>query len=262
MTFFVFLKFVANLALPPASLAAGVVVWFLCALVRWRRLGLLVLGLAIAQTVLLSLQPVSDALVRHLEDRARQIVAGAPSCCYEAIVVLGGAVVPAAPPVHMDPDLTEVADRVWLGARLFHAGAAPKIIVSGGSFNEQQGGPATSEAEAMRVFLRALGVPDAAIVSESGSLNTIENIRNVREMVGKGRVAIVTSAFHIPRTAALASRAGLDFAMFGSDWQTGVEQRAPWENWLPTISALAWSNTALRELMALTFDRRGRSLGP
>lgn len=262
MTLFVLLKFAISLVLPPASLAAGVVVWLLCALLRWRRLGRLALGLAVAQTILLSLQPVSDILLRQLEDRARRIVEGTPSCCYEAIVVLGGAVVPAAPPLHMDPDLTEVADRVWLGARLFHAGAAPKIIVSGGSFNQQQGGPATSEAEAMRVFLRALGVPDAAIVSESRSLNTIENIRNVREMVGKGRVAIVTSAFHIPRTAELASRAGLDFGMFGTDWQTGVHQHAPWENWLPTVAALAWSNTALRELVALTFDRRGRNLRP
>ncbi len=262
MTLYILLKFAASLILPPASLGAALVAWVVFRLVRWKRAAATILGLAVVQTVVLSLPPVTDALLRSLEDRARALTVGSPPCCYDAIVVLGGSIVPAAPPERMEPDLTEVADRVWLGARLYHAGAAPRIIVSGGSFLEQQGQPATSEAEAMRVVLRAFGVPDSAIVSEGKSLNTIENIRNVREMVGRERVAIVTSAFHVPRTAALARRAGLNFSMFASDWQTAVKLQSPWDGWLPTVAALAWSSTALREFIALTFDRRGDSLAP
>lgn len=81
--------------------------------------------------------------------------------------------------------------------------------------------PATTEAEAMRRFLLDLGVPAEAIVSESKSKNTLETIRNVRQMVGQARWA------------------------------------PPRENWAPSIAAMAWSTVGLREHVALRLDRRG-----
>jgi hypothetical protein len=50
----------------------------------------------------------------------------------------------------------------------------------------------------MRAFLVDLDVPSDAIVSESAALNTIENIPNVRALVGESRVALVTWAFTCP----------------------------------------------------------------
>lgn len=262
MSTFILLKTIALLILPPASLAVGAVLWLLLTLIGWRRLARFALGLAVVQNVVLSFPPVTDALVETLEARTRRIVTASPACCYDAIVVLGGAIAPAAPPQLMEPDLTEAADRVWQAARFYHAGVAPTVIVSGGSLNNQQGGPATSEAEAMRRFLLDLGVPDKAIVSEGQSLNTIENIRNVRAVVKGGRVLIITSAFHVPRVAELSQRAKLDAAFYGTDWWRPEELRATWENWIPDIGSIGWSGRALRELVALTFDRRGASLGP
>lgn len=141
MTSYIFLKIVALLALPPASLAVGAILWLLLTLVGWRRLARIALGLAIVQNLVLSFPPVTNALLETLEARTRRIVTERPTCCYDAIVALGGAVAPAAPPLIMEPDLTEAADRVWQAARFYHAGVAPTIIVSGGSFNNQQGGP-------------------------------------------------------------------------------------------------------------------------
>ena len=160
--------------------------------------------MAIAQTLVMSFPPVADALLEPLQDKARAAAAQAPACCYDAIVVLGGGMTPAAPPFLMEPDLSDGADRIWYAAQLYHRGVARRIIVSGGSFVEQRGGPATSEAEAMRRFLIDLGVPSEAIVSEGNSLNTLENIRNVRRMVGDARVALITSAFHMPRALKIA----------------------------------------------------------
>lgn len=262
MSTFIFLKTIVLLSLPPASLAVGVVLWLLLTLIGWRRLAHITLGLAIAQNIVMSFPPVTDALVESLEARTRRIVTASPACCYDAIVVLGGAVAPAAPPQLMEPDLTEAADRVWQAARFYHAGVAPTVIVSGGSLNNQQGGPATSEAEAMRRFLIDLGVPDKAIVSEGQSLNTIENIHNVRAIVKDGRVLIITSAFHVPRVAELSQRAKLDAAFYGTDWGRPEELRATWENWIPDVGSMAWSGRALRELVALAFDRRGARLEP
>jgi len=258
---YVFLKVLVQLIMPPASLAVAVLLWLALRVAGLRRLSAVVLGLAIVQTIVMSLEPVTTPLLTRLEAEARRIGADKPvTCCFDAIVVLGGTIVPAVPPHSTEPHLTDASDRMWHAARLFHAGIAPRIIVSGGSFVEQEGGPATTEAEAMRRFLIALGVPADGIVSEGRSLKTIEDIRNVREIVKDGRVLIVTSGFHVPRAARLAEKGGLNFAVTGSDWQIPEAAGPWWEAWLPSAGSLGWSNKALKEMLALAFDPRGESL--
>ncbi|TAJ34482.1 MAG: YdcF family protein [Reyranella sp.] len=261
MSTYVFLKVLVQLIMPPTSLAVAALLWLVLRWAGLRRLATVVVGLAIVQTTVMSLAPVSTAMLVALEDQARALGADKPvACCFDAIVVLGGTIVPAAPPYSLEPHLTDASDRMWHAARLFHAGIAPKVIVSGGTFVEQEGGPATTEAEAMRRFLIALGVPADRIVSEGKSLNTIENIRNVRDIVKDGRTLIVTSGFHVPRVANLAEKGGLDFRMVGTDWQFPSAIGPWWEVWLPSASTLSWSNVALKEMLALAFDRRGESL--
>lgn len=260
MDTFAFLKIVSTLVTPPASLAVGALLALGLAAVRLRRLAVLVLGLAVVHVIILSFQPVSDALMGSLESRARAAAALAPACCYDAIVVLGGGIAPAHPPDLPDPHLNDGADRIWHAARLWKRGIAPRIIVSGGSFLAKHGGLPTTEADAMRLFLLDLGVPSDAITDEGKALNTIENIRNVRAIVGKGRVALVTSAYHMPRALQLAARAGLDAGAFPTDYQVVPETRLPWDNWLPSIGGLGQSNIAIREIAALNLDYRRSSL--
>lgn len=257
MDTFAFLKILTQLALPPASMAVGLVLAGLLALVRLRRLALAVAVLAIAETLVMSFPPLADALLMPLEEQAKAAEAQAPACCYEAIVVLGGGMTAAAPPYLMDPDLSEASDRVWHAARLYRRGIAKKIIVSGGTFAAYSGAPAISEAEAMRRFLIDLGVPPEAIETEGNSLNTLQNIRNVRQMVGDARVALVTSGYHMPRALSLARRGGLNVGAFPTDWHAPPAMRSTWENWVPSVAAMAWSTTSLREHMALLLDRRG-----
>lgn len=257
MDTFTLLKYLTQFAMPPASMAVGLLLGGILALVGWRRLGVLVAALAIAQTLVMAFPPVSDALFEPLQAEARAAAAEAPACCYDSIVVLGGGVTPAAPPYLMDPDLADAADRVWYSARLYHRGVARRIIVSGGSLLPDNSDPAKTEAEAMRRFLVDLGVPSEAIVSEGSSKNTLENIRNVRQMVGEARVALVTSAFHMPRALKLARQANLNVGAFPTDWHLPEAARPSWENWVPSVAAMAWSSVSLREHVALLLDRRG-----
>lgn len=260
MSIYVFLKVALALTLPPASLAVGVVAWLVLRLANFRRVATAVVSLAIVQTLVLSFPQTASTLIGILENRARRIIGSPPTCCFDAIVVLGGSIAPAVPPHSEEPDLSEAADRVWYAARFYKAGIAPRIIVSGGSFVEQQGGAATTEAEAMRRFLVDLGVPDEAIVPEGRSLNTIDNIRNVRAIAKGSRVLIITSAYHVPRAAKLAQMGKLNFAMYGTDWQLPSSGAPWWDIWFPAVGALGLSNAALKELIALTFDWRGESL--
>jgi uncharacterized SAM-binding protein YcdF (DUF218 family) len=257
MDTFTFLKYLTQFVMPPASMAVGLLLAWVLVLVGLHRFSITVAVLAIAQTLVMSFPPVADVLLASLQDKARAAAAQAPPCCYDAIVVLGGGVTPAAPPFVMDPDLADGADRVWYAAQLYHRGVARRIIVSGGSLLAKTSGPATTEAEAMRRFLVDLGVPSDAIVSEGTSMNTLQNIHNVRQMVGEARVALVTSAYHMPRALKLARQGNLNVGAFPTDWRPPAEARPSWENWVPSVAAMTWSSISLREHVALLLDRRG-----
>jgi uncharacterized SAM-binding protein YcdF (DUF218 family) len=73
-------------------------------------------------------------------------------------------------------------------------------------------------------------------------------------------VALVTSAYHMPRALQLAARAGLDVSAFPTDFQVVPAVRLPWDNWLPSVDGLQLSNMALREIIALNLDYRRSSL--
>ncbi len=108
----------------------------------------------------------------------------------------------------------------------------------------------------MRQFLLALGVPDDRIVMEGKSLNTIENMRETRALVGAAPVALVTSAYHMPRALRLARRAGLNAGAFPTDWHVLPGTSPWWESLWPSVGALTASGVALREYLALAFDNR------
>jgi uncharacterized SAM-binding protein YcdF (DUF218 family) len=260
MNTFAFLKIATSLIFPPASLAVAVVLAGLLTWVGRRRFARVVLGVAIAETLILAFPPVGDGLVTYLENQSRTAAREAPACCYDAIVVLGGGISPAHPPEQPEPDLNDSSDRIWEAARLYHRGVAPRIVISGGSFLAQNGGPPTTEADAMLTFLVALGVPAAAIVNEPMALNTIDNIRFVRALVGDKKVALVTSASHMPRALKLARRAGLNVGAFPTDFEATPLARLPWDNWLPSTDALRLSAQAIREIIALHLDFRGSVL--
>jgi uncharacterized SAM-binding protein YcdF (DUF218 family) len=255
---FIILRILGQFASPMGVFTAGLIVGAVLILFRLPRLGRLIAALAIAQFIVFSLYPVSNALMLPLEDKARAEAAAAPTCCYEAIVVLGGSIGPAVPPLRPDPELFDSSDRVWHAARLFHRGLAPRIIVSGGSYLVESGQapPTQTEAVAMRQFLVALGVPESAIVMEGKSINTIENMQETRALVGTARVALVTSGFHMPRALRLARKVGLDAEAFPTDWQVLPSTSPWWESLMPSVGALSASGVAIREYLAWAFDYR------
>lgn len=261
MDTFYFLKYMAQLVTPPGLLLVGLVAGVLLAAIGWVRLGRFVALLAVGQAVLVSLQPVSELLILPLENEARRMAAASPPCCYDAIVILGGALTPATPPLRPHPHITDSADRVWHAVRLFKQGLAPRIILSGGTL-PVAGENVGSEAEAMRLMLRDFGVPDDRIVVEGNSLNTIENIREIRAIVGTAQVALVTSGYHMPRAMKLARLAGLNAQAFPTDWRAVSDAQTSWTVLLPSIEAMGYSWLGIKEYLALALDMRGNSLKP
>jgi uncharacterized SAM-binding protein YcdF (DUF218 family) len=99
--------------------------------------------------------------------------------------------------------------RLDYGIRLFQAGAAPLLLLSGGG-----AGP-VPEAEIMRQMALARGVPDSAILVEPGSRDTVENARESARLLrprGGRWVLLVSDRAHLPRAALLFWLAGLRVA--------------------------------------------------
>ncbi len=96
------------------------------------------------------------------------------------------------------------------------AGRQPLLVTSGGKGSDE----AVSEAAAMARYLVERGLPAEALLLEDRSTTTRENLRYTRELLDArgvtGPMVLVTSNFHILRTAILARRLGFDAEVVGS----------------------------------------------
>ena len=148
---------------------------------------------------------------------------------FDVIVVLGARVAAGG---RASPAM---ARRVRRGVALFHEGAAPRLLLSGGT------GPPT-EAAVMRELALAAGVPDERLLLEERSRTTWENARfSARLMAEEGLegALLVSDRLHLPRALLSFRRAGLR-----------VEGRAAEEGWLEA-SLPRLAGQALYEAVAL-----------
>jgi uncharacterized SAM-binding protein YcdF (DUF218 family) len=172
----------------------------------------------------------------------------------QAIVVLGGSIhMPST--VHHASGIIDPSDRLLRALRLYHAGKAPLVVLSGGNnplFTEEV--PLQSEAEVMRGLLVEWGIPDAALQVEGGSINTHENALFSYQLLasrGVRRIILVTSAMHMPRAAAAYRKAGFDVVAAPADFQTGWRAPNAIFRWIPESGALVGSSRAIREWLGL-----------
>lgn len=134
-------------------------------------------------------------------------------CDYDYIVVHGAGLSGSKP-------TPLLAGRLDKGVELWEAGGRRAlIIVSGGKGSDEQ----VSEARAMRDYLfEECGVPADAVIEEDRSTTTMENLRNSKAIMDARsgtdayRAAVVTSDFHVFRTAEYAHKIGLSADGMGS----------------------------------------------
>jgi uncharacterized SAM-binding protein YcdF (DUF218 family) len=168
----------------------------------------------------------------------------------DAVVVLGGGI-KAVPLDWPYPDLADGADRVWHTARIYQAGKASRVIISGGRLPWL--GERIAEAEAMQQFLIDLGVPKDALLLEDQSRSTYENALYTAELLQErdlDRVLLVTSALHMPRALATFRAAGVNAVPAPTDFEV-IPEPSHLLRWLPDAGALSASTLALKEYLGL-----------
>jgi uncharacterized SAM-binding protein YcdF (DUF218 family) len=227
------------------GLLSGALLW------RGRRgLGAVLLVVSLALLWVFSVPVCSDRLRASLERRYLPVpLADLPRS--GAIVVLGGLVEPAITP-RLDSDLQASADRVLYAARLYRAGKAPLVIVTGGNLPWQNEGRA--EAYLVAELLSEWQVPTTAIVAELKSRTTYENAHFTKALLkalGIDQVLLVTSALHMPRALATFRAAGIQAIPAPTDYEVVDRQMTTLLEWLPDAEALAGSTRALKEYLGL-----------
>jgi len=118
---------------------------------------------------------------------------------FDCILVLGALVWPGGRPSHM------LEDRCRRGVELYHAGAAPVILMSG-----DHGQVYYDEVSAMKQYAVDHGVTSSHVFMDHAGFNTYDSMYRARDVFGARRVLIVTQEYHLYRAIYIAQRLGLD----------------------------------------------------
>jgi uncharacterized SAM-binding protein YcdF (DUF218 family) len=141
-----------------------------------------------------------------------------------------------------------LASRLDRGREVWEAiaarGGRPVLIVSGGKGDDEQ----VPEAEAMAAYLMTRGFPAGCLVQESRSRTTQENLAFSQAIMDAARAGatcvIVTSSYHVFRTAIIARKAGIRGQVTGA-----------------RTAAYYWPSAMLREFAAVFLRYRLVNLG-
>ena len=209
-------KFVGRLLMPLGLLWSGLAVGALIAGIqrRWWTTGLLSVGFVLL--TFCSSTWVGDHLIRHFEaDIPRTPLADVPPL--QAVFVLGGGT--TLDPLGQ-PQLGQSGDRLIIAAQLYRLGKTPLLISSGSGF---PGIDADRDlANETAHIWRNLGIPQTAIEEIPGPINTVQEIEAYRDLCqarGWTNVAVISSAWHLPRALRICRATGFTVLPIGADWR-------------------------------------------
>ena len=166
------------------------------------------LTLTFAATLILTMFPVGDLLLAHLES---QYPANPPVTKVDDIIILGGGEDLDAYRRWGGTEVNEAGERLIAAVTLSRQFPDARIIYTGGTAS--LGGDANPQdpSEMMRDAWIAMGVDPERITLEQTSRNTSENAKMTLALTqpkpGQTHL-LVTSAFHMPRSVATFERNG------------------------------------------------------
>lgn len=223
------------------------------ALWRGRRKPLLAcLVAAFLITFGLSLPPITRTLAKPLERRYPAPARLEPPPAtppYDAVVVLAGGVRRRGGLRSEDQLKPASLERLLCGRDLMIQGLAPVLVLSGGNADPFADQP--PEAEVMARWLRTIGPSPGRVETELRSRTTYENAVETKQLLGaRVRIALVTSALHMPRAVALFKQQGLDPTAFPCGYLVGPPESGI-RDYLPDVRHLNDSTQAINEWVGL-----------
>ena len=127
----------------------------------------------------------------------------------DCILVLGCKVHQDGNPSHM------LEDRLKRGVALYHAGAAPKLLMSG-----DHGQAEYDEVNAMKKYAVDAGVPSQDVFMDHAGFSTYESMYRAKEVFGAKKIIIVTQEYHLYRAIYAAQSMGMEAYGVDADYRS------------------------------------------
>jgi len=145
------------------------------------------------------------------------------------------------------------ADRVTHTVQLYKIGKVKKIMVSGGSGNLLI--PDRKEADEIMEALLLMGIPAEDIVTETNSRNTHESSLEVKKILISKTTSdsclLVTSAYHMRRSAACFAKVGWKVDCFSVDFLSHKRVYTPDALFIPKIEAIGNWQVLIKEWIGM-----------
>ena len=168
---------------------------------------------------------------------------------YDLAVVLGGTT-----DVDREPNdrlfFHKGADRVTHALNLYHTGKVKKVLFTGGNARLFEN-PDRDNSPIFDFYVMC-GVAPEDIIIESSSRNTRENAFFVKDLVEmnakKGKVILITSAFHMRRAEGCFRKVGIDVTGFSTDFNTALpKDRFDVDGFIPSPGVLSSWDFLIKE---------------
>lgn len=106
-------------------------------------------------------------------------------------------------------------DRLTRGVDLYHAGAAPKLLMSGDHGRENY-----DEVDAMKQFAVNSGIPSENVFMDHAGFSTYESIYRAKEIFQAQKIIIITQEYHLYRALYIANAFGLEAYGVASNYRS------------------------------------------
>jgi len=245
----------AALVLPPVSLLLLALLGLVLAWRNKKKSGLTLATVSVLLLALLSCHGSAVWLARTLLPQFAPLnLASLKAQNVQAIVILGGDVLPVAPEYGRSQPSAATAARLRYGAWLARQSGLP-LAFTGGLGWAAHSTQTEPEAEvAARALQQDYGL--ALRWSESQSRDTAGNARLMAPLLrqaGVQRIALVTHAWHMPRAVLAFEQAGLTVTPAPMGYVLPAQGEVL--EWLPSAPGLQASRQLLREWLALAVGR-------
>jgi uncharacterized SAM-binding protein YcdF (DUF218 family) len=214
------------------------------------------LGLITLFFYALSIQPVSDFLLKPLEDAWPPLSEDTDKAWPQAIIVLGGGTVQGSPEAGEGQDtLSSAAYKRAVYAYTLRNTFPVPLVFSGGKVFDYDQEP---EAVAAGRLFETLGIDSRRIILETTSRNTWENARETAKLFSERnpvieKAILVTSAYHVKRGVYCFESNGISVIPAPTDYKCERGRKYDFLSFTPSMVYLENTWLALHEYIGLLY---------